>query len=165
MKVHDASARAAIVRLVHRKEHGLVGRTNDARDFLVARYEAFAAINNKHKEIGVPDGAPPPLEHEFVQRVLAGTEHTARVGEFEARALPFRFVGNDVTSCPGDRRDNRPPRARQPIEKRRFPNIRTSDQYDGRQTLHQITFRLEAEATKHRAQFPSSDGRIIDLTA
>ena len=68
---------------------------------LVAGHQPFAAIHNEHKEIRVGDRAPAALEHERVQRILAGAEHPAGIGQLEAAALPLDRLRETSRVVPG----------------------------------------------------------------
>ena len=73
------------------------------------------------------------FEHERVQRILARAEHAAGIDQLELRALPLGRLRDDIARRAGNRRDDRAARAGEPIEKRRFSDVRTSDEDDGRQ--------------------------------
>ena len=73
----------------------------------------------------------PCCSDELVQRVLARAEHAAGVDDGDVRALPFGVGGDDVAGGAGNRRDDGPARAGQPIEERGLADIGASDEHDG----------------------------------
>jgi hypothetical protein len=138
MEVHDPGAGTPVVGLVHRQERRRVGLAHDARNFPIAGDHALAAIHDEHKEICVSDRPTAALEHELVQRILAGAKHPTGVGDFEGGPLPFGGVCDDVAGRSGNRGDDRPPSTGQTVKKRGFPDIRPSDQDDRGNGLHGI---------------------------
>jgi hypothetical protein len=103
------------------------------RDVLVARDQAFPAVGDEDQQFGLGERPAPARDDQFVERVLAGAEHPAGVGQLEADLVGHDRVGDDVAGRPGDGRHDRAARPRHPIEQRGLTHIGASDQHDGRE--------------------------------
>ena len=103
-----------------------------AGDLLVAGDQPFAAVDHEHEEIG------------RLERRLALLRRRARAADPRSRRTPpvstslngvpchVDGLGNDVAGRAGDRRDDRAPRAGDPVEQRGLADVRPADQHDGR---------------------------------
>ena len=131
VELDEAGLRLAIVGLVHRDHDRPSALPHGRGDFLVAGHEPVPAVEHEDDEIGRRDRAMSLLQHELVQRILARAEHAAGVDDRDVRALPLGVRGDDVARGPGDRRDDGPAGAGQPIEERGLADIGPSDEHDG----------------------------------
>ncbi len=123
-------AGAAIVGLVDGEDHRHAGIARGLGNVFVARDQSFAPVDDEHDEVGGLERLRPVRFHELVQRVLAGAEQAAGVGQLKMDPTPFHGMSNNVAGGAGDGRDDRSPRAAQTIEQRGLTHIRASDQHD-----------------------------------
>ena len=83
IQLEDAALRTLVVGLVDRQQRRLAGFPDHSGDLVIPGDEAFTAIRHEHEQIGVGNSAAPALEHERVQRILAGAKHPTRIDQFE----------------------------------------------------------------------------------
>jgi hypothetical protein len=102
---------------------------------VVAGHQPLAAVHDEHEQVGGMNRAAAALEHELVQRILAGAEHAAGVDHLERHAAPLGRMRDHVARGPGNRRDDRAPRPRDAVEQRRLADVGASDEDDGRDSL------------------------------
>ena len=131
VELDEAGLRLAIVGLVHGDHDRPAALPHGRGNLLVARDEPVPAVEDEDDEIGRRDRAMSLLQHELVQRILARAEHAAGVDDRDVRALPLGVRGDDVAGGAGNRRDDGPARAGQPIEQRGLADIGASDEHDG----------------------------------
>ena len=111
---------------------GLSGFADGLGDLAVARHQPLAAIHHEHKEIRLADRAPPTLEHERVQRILARAEHAAGIGQLEARPPATRPAAQSRRAwCPAIGVTIARRVFGEAVEKRRFPDVGTADEDHG----------------------------------
>ncbi len=70
------------------------------------------------------------FDHHLVQGVAARPEHPAGIDQGEMVPLPFRGLRDGVPGGPGDRGDDRPPGARNPVEQCGLSHVGTAHQHD-----------------------------------
>ncbi len=124
-------ARTLVVALVDREDDRPVGLPQFARDRLVARDQTFAPIHHQDKEIGPDNGALPLADDELVQRVLARAVQAAGIRKLEHRTSPDGWPRERIARGSCKWSDDGAPRAGDPVEKRRLPDIWPSNQHDG----------------------------------
>jgi hypothetical protein len=124
---------ATVVDLVDRKQRRFPRLPYRLGDLAIASGQPFSSIHHQHKEIGVSYRAPATFEHQFMQRVFAGTEHSSRICQLESGAFPLDRLRQHVPRCSRNGRDNGATRPRHAVEEGRFPNVRAADQHDRRQ--------------------------------
>jgi hypothetical protein len=107
MELQHGRPRTTIVGLVDRKERRLVSLPRHLGDLPITRHQPLTSIYHEDKQIGVAYRAAPAFEHQFVERILAGAEHSAGVGQLEVRSLPLDRLRDDVARGSGDGRHDR----------------------------------------------------------
>jgi hypothetical protein len=134
IEVERAGARPPIVHLVDGEQQRAIGLARDAGDLAIPGHEALAAVGDEHQEIRLGERALPPVEHQRVQRILAGAKHPSRINELEATPHPLRFVGNHVARGSGNGGDDGASASREPVEQGGFADIGSADEHDGGKT-------------------------------
>ena len=98
---------------------------------MVAGHESLPSIDDEDEEIRRHDRAAPALEHELVQRILAGAEHAARINDIERHTAPLRLLRDHVTRRACDRRDDRAACAGDPVEQGGLADVGPAYEDDG----------------------------------
>src|SRR5215813_3313129 len=132
VELHRCVPRPLVVGLVDRHEQRLPRLEQLAGDGLVTAHHPFAAVSHHHHQVGALDGSLALFRDQIVERILARPVHAARIEELERRALPDHGALERIPRCPRQRSHDGAPRTGHPVEKRRFPHVRTADQHDRR---------------------------------
>ena len=116
-----------VVDLVREHEHRLVRLAQDLRDLLVARRHADARVDEEEDEIGLGDGFLRLLRDRARDRRWVGHVDAAGVDEHEALPCPLADELLPVARHARHFVDNRVTRFGQPIDERRFADVREAD--------------------------------------
>ena len=110
---------------------GCAGPAKFTGDLLVAGDQTLATVDNEHQQIGASDRPLALFDDQCVKRILARAEQSAGIKQLERHALPGDRARQRIARRARYRSDDRATAAGDPVEKRGFPNVRTTDQDDG----------------------------------
>ena len=102
VELDRAAAGLPIVGLVDRDNHRHVGRAQAGGNLLVGRHQPFA-VDDEHDDVRGLHRAQALRKHQCVQRILAGPEHPASIGERERDVLPLGRLAVHVAGGPRNR--------------------------------------------------------------
>ena len=80
IEIQRAGARAPVVGFVDRHNDRFARGSNGRGNFQIGGHEPFAAVDDKHEDIGGGQGAPSVLHDELLQRILALAKHPRGIG-------------------------------------------------------------------------------------
>ena len=129
VQLERPAARAPIVGLVDRQDRRRRPRPDGGGNVLVAGHQPLAAVDDEHDEVRRPQRAPAALDHQLVQRILAGAEHPAGVGQLERPILASDRMRDDVPGGARDGRHDGAPGPGQPIEQRGLTDVGPADEH------------------------------------
>ena len=132
IKVERAGLRAFVISLVDGDDHRPSLRADSFRDLEIGGDQPLAAVDDKHKQRRMFQRSPPVLQHLLLKRIFAAPEHAGSVGQEKRHISPVRRLLDDVARRPGRRVDDGAAGAGNAVKKCRFPDIRATDQNDGR---------------------------------
>jgi hypothetical protein len=132
IKVERASLRPFVIGLVDSDDDRSALRADRLRDLEIGGDQPLPAVDDKHKQRCIFQCSPPVLQHLLLKRILAAPEHAGGVGQEKRHISPVRRLLDDVARRPGGRVDDGAAGAGNAVKKCRFPDIRATDQNDGR---------------------------------